>query len=309
MNKKIIVFGSFVADLMARTPHLPSPGETVKGSSFTIGPGGKGFNQAVAAYKAGADVTIVTKLGRDPFADLALETLDTLGLDTSHILRTDTSKTGAALICVDENSGQNEIVVVPGACAEITAEEVEALRSLFSHGDILLIQLETNPDAIWQAIRMAKEEEMSVILNPAPVQAIPEEILPLIDVVTPNEVEAEALVGFPIQCVDDAARAACSLLARGVSAVVITLGARGAYIHDGNSGAYLPARKVPAIDTTGAGDAFTGGLAAALAEGASLGEAAVFATALASISVQRLGATPAMPTRAEIDALLDVTTD
>jgi len=302
--KKIVVFGSFVVDLMARTPHFPNAGETVLGSSFGLGPGGKGFNQAVAAHKAGADVTMVTKLGRDTFSTVALGTMESLGMDASHVIQSDDVSTGAALIMVNEVSGQNEIVVVPGSCSAITLDEVEALRPLLEQADILLTQLETNFDATWHAIRLAKELGLTVILNTAPANTVPDEILSLIDIVTPNEVEAEIISGIAVDDEVSAEKAAKWFFDKGVKQVVITLGSRGSYVHDGVSGALIPARKVNAIDTTGAGDAFNGGLVAALADGKSLADAAVFATALASLSVQKLGTTMSMPTREEIDAVL-----
>ena len=299
--KKIVVFGCFLVDLTARTPHFPNPGETVLGSSFVLGPGGKGFNQAVAAHKAGANVIMVTKLGRDTFASVALDTMLALGMDDSHIFYSESISTGAALIMVDEATGQNEIVAISGACGAITEEEVGSLRNLLKGSHILLVQLESNLDATWQVIRMAKELGLTVVLNTAPAGYVPNEILALVDIVTPNEVEAELINGIPVNSVETAEQSAHWFLGKGVRQVVITLGSRGCYVHDGISGLLLPARAVNAIDTTGAGDAFNGGLVAALSEGKSLREAAAFATVVASLSVQRVGTTPSMPTRAEID--------
>ena len=301
---KVVVFGSFAVDLMARTPHFPNPGETVMGKSFILGPGGKGFNQAVAAHKAGANVTMVTKLGCDTFATVALDTMKSLGMDSSHVIQTSTASTGVALITVDETNGQNEIVVVPGACSTISIEEVESLRPLLAEAQMLLTQLETNLDVTWHVIRIAKELGCTVILNPAPAQTVPDEILSLVDIITPNEVEAEIISGIAVDSAETAAKAANWFLGKGVRKVIITLGSRGCYVHDGIEGQLLPARKVAAVDATGAGDAFNGGLAAALAAGAPLIDAAEFATALASLSVQRIGTTSSMPTRSEINAIL-----
>ena len=304
MKKKILVFGSFVVDLMARTPHLPVPGETVKGSMFKMGAGGKGFNQCVAAHKAGADVTMVTKLGRDAFAEVALGTMRELGMDMSRMLYSDTEPTGGALIMVDENTSQNEIVVVLGSCNTITDEEVEALRDILEECDYVLTQLETNVSAVERLVQLAKETNTKVILNTAPVQPISDDVLANVELITPNEVEAEILSGIVIDSKEHADEAADWFFAKGVKNVLITLGGRGVYIATKEKRGMIPAYKVDAIDTTGAGDAFNGGLVAALAEGKDLWEAAQFANALAALSVQRLGTTPSMPTREEIDAFM-----
>ncbi|MGP1589745.1 MAG: ribokinase [Oribacterium sp.] len=301
---RVVVFGSFVVDLMSRTPHLPVPGETVKGSVFKMGPGGKGFNQGVAAHKAGAEVSMVTKLGKDSFADVALDTMHTLGMDTSHIFQTEEAETGSALIMVEEKSSQNEIVVVLGACSRITDAEVESLSDLLSGAEYLLTQLETNVSAVEKLVEMAKERGVKVILNTAPVQPISDQLLSRVDLITPNEVEAETLSGIAVTDEENAGRAADWFFQKGVKAVMITLGGRGVYIATREKRGMLPAFRVDAVDTTGAGDAFNGGLVTALAEGKDLWEAAVFASALAALSVQRIGTTPSMPVRAEIDAFL-----
>ena len=305
MKKKILVFGSFVVDLMARTPHLPAPGETVKGSLFQMGAGGKGFNQCVAAHKAGANVTMVTKLGKDSFAEVALGTMRQLGMDMSKILYSNTVATGSALIMVDENTSQNEIVVVLGSCNTITDEEVEALRDIMVECDYVLTQLETNVSAVERLVKLAQETNTKVILNTAPVQPVSDDVLANVELITPNEVEAEILSGIVIDSKENADRAADWFFAKGVKNVLITLGGRGVYIATSKKRGIIPAYNVKAIDTTGAGDAFNGGLVAALAEGKDLWEAAKFANALAALSVQKLGTTPSMPVREEIDAFLN----
>ena len=305
MERKIMVFGSFVVDLMGRTPHLPVPGETVKGSMFRMGAGGKGFNQCVAAHKAGADVVMVTKLGRDAFAETALGTMRQLGMPMDRILYSETAPTGAALIMVDEKTSQNEIVVVLGACSTITDEEVEAQRELLKECDYVLTQLETNVSAVERLAELAKETNTKVILNPAPVQPVSDRVLANVELITPNEVEAQILTGIPIDSKAHADEAADWFFTRGVKKVLITLGERGVYIAEKERREILPAYRVKAVDTTGAGDAFNGGLVAALAEGKDLWESARFANALAALSVQRLGTTPAMPSREEIDKFLE----
>ena len=174
---KVLVFGSFVVDLMSRAPHLPVPGETVKGSVFKMGPGGKGFNQGVAAHKAEADIIMVTKLGKDTFGDLALETMHSLKMNANYIFQTEEAETGAALIMVDENSSQNEIVVVLGSCNQISNQEVDSLSPVLEESDYLLTQLETNISAVERIVNLAVQKDVKVILNPAPAQKISDELL------------------------------------------------------------------------------------------------------------------------------------
>lgn len=306
MGDKITVFGSFVVDLMARTPHLPVPGETVKGSMFKMGPGGKGFNQGVAAHKAGAEVSMITKLGKDSFAEVALDTMKELNMDTSKVFITEDSDTGIALIIVDEVTSENEIAVVLGACNTIRDEEVDSIADIVKESGYLLTQLETNMSATNRVIDIAHKNGVKVVLNPAPIQPISDDILGKVDLITPNEVEAEIITGISIDGEENAKKAADWFFAKGVKNVLFTLGSRGVYIASREKQSMIPAYKVNAIDTTGAGDAFNGGLVAALAEGKDLWEAARFANALAALAVQRLGTTPAMPTREEIDEFLAI---
>ncbi len=304
MKQKVTVFGSFVVDLMARTPHLPVPGETVKGSLFKQGAGGKGFNQGIAAHKAGADIAMITKLGRDSMGQVALDAMDSVGMPKDYLFFHDEIATGIALITVDENTSQNEIVIVPGACSTITEEDIERVKPRILESSYVLLQLEVNQDANEKVAKLAKENGVRVIINTAPYQPITDEFLRGTYLVTPNEVEAEELTGVPVTDLESADRAAKVFFEKGVENVLITLGSRGVYINTEGRSEIVPAYRVKAIDTTGAGDAFNGGLLAALAEGKSLHDAARFANALAAISVQRMGTTPAMPTRAEIDAFL-----
>lgn len=304
MGKKTVVFGSFVVDLTGRTPHLPAPAETVKGSSFKSGPGGKGFNQAVAAHKAGADITCVTKLGRDDFANVALNVMDELKMPKDYMLYSDDVETGVALILVDENTSQNEIVVIPGACGTITAEEVDGLEELVKDAEYVLVQLEVNTDANERFIRMAHKCGAKVILNTAPYQPVPDDVMALAYMVTPNEVEAEEMTGVHVDDLESAKKAAAVFREKGVETVVITLGSKGVFISCDGREEIIPCFKVKAVETTGAGDAFNGGLLTGLSEGKDIWESARFASALAAISVTRYGTTPAMPTREEIEAFL-----
>ena len=304
MKQKITVFGSYVTDLMGRTSHLPLPGETVKGSVFQMGAGGKGFNQAVAAKKVGADVVMVSKIAHDPFGQIAIDMMNDLSMDTSHMIYSETSGTGIALILVDEKTSQNEIVVVPGACGEITQEEVERCAPLIRESAYLLVQFEVNLDALARAMEIAHEAGVKIILNPAPYQEVSDHLLSMADMVTPNETEAEGLTGICVDSQEAAAKAANILHQKGIKDVVITLGGRGAFISSGGEQRILPPFKMDAVDTTGAGDAFNGGLAAGLAEGMDIWQAARFASAVAGISVTRLGTSKAMPDREDVEKLL-----
>lgn len=304
MKEKITVFGSFNVDLMGRAPHLPAPGETVKGGLFRQGPGGKGFNQAVAAHKAGADVAVIAKLGRDPLAQIALQTMDELSVSKEHLLFDETQPTGTALIMVDDRTAENMIMIEPGANDTISDADLAGVADTIKSSAYLLLQLEINQDANEKAAALAKENGVRVIINTAPYQSISDAFLNGAYLVTPNEVEAEELTGIAIKDLASADRAAAVFFSKGVQNVIITLGSRGVYLNDGKSSQIVPAYRVDAIDTTGAGDAFNGGLIAALAEGKSLPQAVGFANALAALSVQRLGTTTSMPTREEIDRFL-----
>lgn len=304
MKEKITVFGSFNVDLMGRAPHLPVPGETVKGGLFRQGPGGKGFNQAVAAHKAGADIAVIAKLGRDPLAQIALQTMDELSVPKEHLLFDETQPTGTALIMVDDRTAENMIMIEPGANDTISDADLAGVADAIKSSAYLLLQLEINQDANEKAAALAKKNGVRVIINTAPYQPISDSFLNGTYLVTPNEVEAEELTGIAIKDLASADRAAAVFFSKGVQNVIITLGSRGVYLNDGKSSQIVPAYRVDAIDTTGAGDAFNGGLIAALAEGKSLPQAVGFANALAALSVQRLGTTTSMPTREEIDRFL-----
>lgn len=305
MAQKVTVFGSFVVDLMARAPRLPVPGETVLGSFFKQGAGGKGFNQGIAAHKSGGDVTMITKLGRDSLAAVATDAMDSVGLSKDHLFYSETEPTGVALISVDENTSQNEIIIVPGACATISDEDIASVAERIKESAYLLLQLEVNQDANEKVAAMAKATGVKVIVNTAPYSPVTDEFLSGCYLVTPNEVEAEELTGICVSDLESADKAAKVFKDKGVQNVVITLGSRGVYVNEDGKSEIVPAYKVNAIDTTGAGDAFNGGLLTALSEGKTIGEAARFANALAAISVQRIGTTPSMPTRAEIDKFLE----
>jgi ribokinase len=300
----VVVFGSFVTDLTSRSDGLPVPGQTILGNSFKIGPGGKGSNQAVAAHRCGADVHMVTKVGDDVFGTMVKDFYKKEGMDMSFFFIDPQKATGAALIMVDEKTGQNMIVVTGGACQNITKDEVEKCRSLVESASILLLQLEINFDALFEVIKTAHDAGVTIVLNPAPANNIPDEIMAMIDIVTPNETEAKAFTGIDVKTKDDAKKAAEVFFKLGVKQVVITMGSLGAYANNGQKDEFLPCLPVNAVDTTGAGDAFNGAFVTALAEGKDLFEALRFGIAGGSLSTTKLGTAPAMPARSEIDAAL-----
>jgi ribokinase len=301
---KVGIIGSFVVDLMARTPHLPEPGETVKGSFFKMGPGGKGFNQAIAAHRAGSELVFSTKLGKDDFARIALDTLEADRLSAEYVFTSAEAPTGIALISVEEQSFQNEIIVVPGACNTYNAADLAKLEAMLSGCAYLLLQLEINPEALEMAVDLAERRGVRIILNPAPVVPLPEGLYRKLYMVTPNEVEARTLTGVSCEDSEGCARAAALFFDRGVKKVIITLGSRGVYVHDGEREWTFANYPVKVLDTTGAGDAFNGGLLAALGKGMKLEEAAEYGNVTANLSVTRLGTTPSMPREEEIRAFI-----
>jgi len=304
-KKWVTVMGSFVADLAFRTGRIPAWGETLMGQSFKLGPGGKGSNQAVAAARAGGRVSFISKLGRDAFGDIARKMYQAEGIDTQFLFTT-SSATGSATIIIDAEKGENAIIVVPGACYELTAEEVDQTCELIAESCVFVAQLELSLPVVEHGLALAHALGVPTILNPAPAAPLSESIYQHIDYITPNETEAAALTGIPVTSIAGAEKAADAFLACGVPNVIITLGAQGAFVKNARVNAHVPAVNAgPVVETTGAGDAFNGGFAVALAEGMDLVEAARFACVTAGISITRPGTAPSMPTRAEIDALLN----
>ena len=300
----VVVMGSYVADVAFRTEKLPAWGETYMGSYFKLGPGGKGSNQAVAAARAGARVSFISKLGRDPFGDLARTTYREEGIDTTHLLESD-SATGAAAIIIDAVKGENAIIVVPGACFELTPQEVEQARPMIAEAAIFVAQLELSLSTVEYGLQLAHSLGVPTILNPAPGCKLPDSIFQYCDYLTPNETEAEVLTGIHVASLSDAEKAADALLARGVRNAIITLGAQGAFVKNAAVREHVPAYDAgTVVETTGAGDAFNGGFAVALSERKDIVQAAHFGCVVAGISVTRKGTAPSMPFRAEVDALL-----
>ena len=300
----IVILGVFVADTAYRADRQPRIGETILGYQFALGPGGKGSNQAVAAAMAGGAVHFISRLGADPFADMARATWARAGVTPEITVDAD-SYTGAAYIFIEEATGNNAIIISPGAAGRISVADVEARSELIANAKVFISQLEQPLPAAHRALEIARAGGARTILNPAPAAAIPDATLALCDLVTPNESEAEGITGVAVHDVATATQAAQALLGRGVSAAIITLGEKGALYHDGTQTVHVPAYSAGAVvETTGAGDAFNGGLATALSEGMDPVAAVRFGCATASISVTRAGTAPSMPTRAEIDALL-----
>ncbi|WP_284162560.1 ribokinase [Frigidibacter sp. SD6-1] len=301
---KVVVLGVFVADTAYRAARAPKMGETIMGESFALGPGGKGSNQAVAAAMAGAETHFLSRLGRDPFADMALATWKKAGVIPA-VSQHDESYTGAAYIFVEAATGNNAIIVCPGIAGTIGPGDIAVRRALIEGAEVFVTQLEQPMEAAMAGLTLARAAGVTTILNPAPAAVLPEGMLALCDYVTPNESEAEALTGLPVGTVEEAARAAGALRAAGAGVAIITLGEKGALYHDGRQTVHVPAVSAgPVVETTGAGDAFNGAFAAALAGGMAPVEAVGFACAGAGISVTRPGTAPSMPARSEIEALL-----
>ncbi len=303
MGNKIVVVGSSNTDMIVQLPHLPKPGETVSGGAFSTAAGGKGANQAVAAARAGANVGLVARVGEDSFGEQAIAGFVGDGIDVSHVTRNPAAPSGVALIFVDDG-GENCIAVAPGANATLTPEDVEAAEDLITGAEVVVMQLETPIESVERAAALAREHGVRVILNPAPARPLNDELLANVSILTPNESEAELLTGIQVSDDAGAEEAARALSARGVDIVILTLGSRGAYVFESDSGELVPGFEVQVVDTTAAGDVFNGSLAVGLAEGLPLARAVRFANAAAALSVTRLGAQPSAPTRSEIETFL-----
>ncbi len=304
MRDGIVILGVFVADASFRADRQPRIGETILGRGFALGPGGKGSNQAVAAARAGGRVRLITRLGRDPFADMARATWARAGV-APDVTEDEGSYTGAAFIFVEEATGDNAIIIAPGAAGRLSVADVEARAAAIAGAAVFVTQLEQPLAAAERGLAIARAGGARTILNPAPAAAIPRAMLALCDVVTPNETEAEGLTGVAVRSLAEAERAAEALIALGAGAAAVTLGAQGALYRDRSRCVHVPAFDAgPVVETTGAGDAFNGAFAVALAEGADPVAAVRFGCAAAAISVTRAGTAPSMPARAEIDALL-----
>ncbi|MFQ5801600.1 MAG: ribokinase [Candidatus Methylomirabilales bacterium] len=299
---QVVVVGSANLDFTVRVDRLPRLGETILGQDFFVSFGGKGANQAVAARLAGAAVTFVGKVGKDRHGEQIRNHLEEVGIGEEGLLSDATCSTGVAFILV-EPEGRNQIVVVPGCNYRLTSEELTNCDHLLT-GAILLLQMETPLETVFRALQRGKQKGMRTILNPAPAARIPPEFFPLVDLLTPNETEASTLTGGPVEKLRGAEEAGARLLEMGCGAVIITLGAQGALLVSTGGIQHFPAFPVHPVDSTAAGDAFNGALAAALAEGGLLQEAIPFANAAGAVTTTRRGAQESLPDRAAILALL-----
>ena len=303
MAGHIAVLGVFVADTAYRADRAPKIGETIMGNAFALGPGGKGSNQAVAAARAGGATHMITRLGRDTFADLAFATWKDAGVIPA-VTQHDEA-TGAAYIFIEEATGNNAIIICPGVAAGISSADIDAQAELISSASVFITQLEQPIDAAMRGLQVARAGGAITILNPAPAADLPAEIYPLCDVMTPNESEAEGITGIKVTDLASAEKAARAMMNLGVGTGIITLGENGVLLVDSDGVHHQPVISAGAVvETTGAGDAFNGGFAVGLSEGMHMRDAVRFGCATAGISVTRPGTAPSMPARSEIDALL-----
>ena len=291
----ISVLGIFVADISFSGPKIPSIGETILGTKYNIGPGGKGCNQAIAIARLGGEVNFFSKIGKDEYGKLALNTLIKNKIKTDHIIQDKNLQTGVAGIFVDKNSGKNAINVITGAPSTLTLNEIKDNLNTIKKSKIFLTQLEIPKDVTLHCLKIAKENNVLTILNPAPASDLPEEFFNYIDYFTPNETEAEFFTGLKITNENEAKEASKKIINMGVKKVIITLGDKGLFYSDGKEEIYLKATSVQAIDTTGAGDAFNGGLAFGLSKEKPIKDCLELANKVAGLSTTKLGAGDAMP--------------
>ncbi len=290
-------------DLVVRADRMPAPGETVTGDSFVTVPGGKGANQAVAVARLGGRVAMIGCVGQDSFGNQLLESLREAGVDTRGMCRTSKASTGVAAILLDRK-GENRIIAVPGANAHLGPDDLTPLETWFANAKLIVTQLEVTIPTIRSTVQLAIRHRIPVLLNPAPVCPLEDELLAAVDYLVLNETEAAVLTGIRPEDEEGCQQASQALHARGVPAVIITLGPRGAYVDFEGRGIHVPTQSVTVVDTTAAGDCFIGGLAVSLVEGRGLIEATHFACAAGTLAVTRLGAQTSIPTRGEVDAVL-----
>jgi ribokinase len=303
VKPRILVIGSSNTDMIIKLDRIPQPGETILGGEFVTAAGGKGANQAVAAARAGGDVTLIARVGRDMFGEEAVAGFVKDGIHVQFVTRDPTAPSGVALIFVAKD-GENSIAVASGANGLLSPADVKKAKGSIADAGAVVMQLETPLETVQAAAELAVLAKVPVILNPAPARVLPDKLLKLVSILTPNETEAELLTNIAVTNEESAARASEALLARGVETAIITLGARGAFVASSSTRQLVPGFQVKAVDTTAAGDVFNGALAVSLGEGRPLLEAVRFANAAAAISVTRLGAQPSAPGRKEIEALL-----
>jgi ribokinase len=304
----ISILGIYVADLVFFGKKIPVEGETILGNNFVIGPGGKGSNQAVAAAKAGVKTYFISKIGDDQFGSMARKIYEEAGVDYSKVIISSEHSTGAAGIFVDQQSGKNAINVVAGAAGALTTDDIDQAADVIKNSQVFLTQLEAPKEVVFYALKIAKENNVTTVLNPAPATLIDKEIFPLIDYFTPNETEAGFYVNHKVEDEEDAKKASDKLLQLGIKNIIITLGEKGAFFANDRENFHVPVVDLnnPVLDTTGAGDAFNGGFAVALTENEkyNIKDAIKFASAPAGLSTTKIGTANSMPSRDEIDKLL-----
>jgi len=304
----ISILGIYVADLVFFGKKIPVEGETILGNNFVIGPGGKGSNQAVAAAKAGVKTYFISKIGDDQFGSMARKIYEEAGVDYSKVIISSEHSTGAAGIFVDQQSGKNAINVVAGAAGALTTDDIDQAADVIKNSQVFLTQLEAPKEVVFHALKIAKENNVITVLNPAPAASIDKEIFPLIDYFTPNETEAGFYANHKVEDEEDAKKASDQLLQMGIKNIIITLGEKGAFFANDTESFHVPVIDLnnPVVDTTGAGDAFNGGFAVALTENEkhNIKDAIKFASATAGLSTTKIGTANSMPSRDEIDKLL-----
>ncbi|MBW8002241.1 MAG: ribokinase [Planctomycetes bacterium] len=291
-------------DLVAKAPRIPVIGETLTGTDFFMVPGGKGANQAVAAAKLGADVILVAKLGNDLFASKSLENFKSVNINTTHIEQLDGVPSGIAIIAIDDN-GQNSIIVVPGANGKLTPADIDKAQSDIKSAAVVIAQLEIPIETVERAAKIANENNVPFILDPAPAKPLSDKLLSMVDIIKPNETEAKILTDIEVIDQPSAEKAANALLAKGVKTVIITLGEKGLLLATKDGAKFIEAIAVQAVDSTAAGDAFTGALATAIAQGKTITDAVELAKAVAAFSVTKTGAQTSMPTLKELNEFLE----
>jgi len=301
LNKGVLVVGSANMDLVASIKTFPKPGETIFGQDFAMHPGGKGANQAVCCAKLGGRIEFVGKMGKDVYRDKLVESMSSAGVGLEHLMTDPNTSTGIALILVDEG-GENEIVVISGSNMKLIPSDIENKKDVFKTVSLVLLQLEIPLETVHRAVEIGREAGIVTVLNPAPARELPGTLLRQLDFLTPNETEAEILTGIPVTDTSSAEKAAAALLKRGVKNVIITLGERGCLWMQANGSRVFPVKKVDAVDSTAAGDAFNGALAFSLASGHDVERAIEFANRVAAFSVTKAGAQSSMPTMQDIES-------
>ena len=299
---KIIVVGSLNTDLVVRTPRFPQPGETISGEDLQVIPGGKGANQAVAAARLGANVSMLGRVGKDNFGDFLLDNLKANHVDT-HLIEREDASTGTATIIVDAN-GQNSIILSAGANGNVSSVDVE--HASFSDYSLLLLQLEIPTPTVLSAAKLAKQNGVRVVLNPAPAKELPDELISLADFIIPNETELSLLTGMEVNDIPSAEEAARALLNKGAKNVIVTLGSKGALIVNEKTNIHMETYKVDVVDTTAAGDAFIGGLASVLDSANSLPDAVRYACACGALAATIFGAQPSLPRKEEVERFMSL---